>query len=494
MPERVRRKYEKALADVTAAEANASKLDAVWAEIRPMLPSDLAGVSDPQRYDERIRVLRDIVRQMPAIDGAQLDFVLPGSEEILSQATQLAGTGMPEATSHFRKALFRQGEVLADYKHRLVRKRQEVARLNLKSLCSRVDRLLRSFAKEAASLQPNEQLPDERLNKLREAFALISQLLDGKRLPRWGDLSRHLGFGLKCDLDDIIRLDWPPAREEIGKFLYADDEPTPIEAKDLGAAPARGISGRYERRSEIGSGGFGRVFRAVRRADGVEVALKELSGAVSPEDIERFKREVKLQSMLLHPNIVPILEADTASDPPFCVIPLAQWNLKDSIPKLVGDLARTKRLFDHVLRGVEHAHRKGVIHRDLKPENVLIFWDDDQETARVADFGLGKRLDSESLSLTSTNRSMGTPLYAAPEQWDDSKNVDERADIFGLGRMLQEMIVGRLTLYSTAADVPASTGLADVIRQCTERDPEARYATIASLRADLGLSSESRRA
>lgn len=130
---------------------------------------------------------------------------------------------------------------------------------------------------------------------------------------------------------------------------------------------------------------------------------------------------------------------------------------------------------------MEYAHSEGIIHRDLKPENILMNNDDD---VVVTDFGLGRKLDSDSTRHTITRFRMGTFLNMAREQMTDAKNAAERSDIFSLGRILLEMFAGRLA--SLVTDTRSlDDGIAHVIEKCTKTDPNRRYQTVSDLKQEF---------
>ena len=230
----------------------------------------------------------------------------------------------------------------------------------------------------------------------------------------------------------------------------------------------------------IGSGGFGRVHRAVRVED--VLALRTPSFAIKflldenlddEEAVARFEREVRLaRDELRHPNVIGIVDSNVDASPPWFVMPRAQSNLRDEIDAGRGSVEEWVALvFRQILAGVAHAHAQGVLHRDLKPGNVLFV----SGVPQIADFGLGKRLATASTTLTGSHTQLGTPAYMAPEQWSDSANVDARADVYALGKMLCEMFNGRVP----APGIRDTKGVPVKYRYFVERacsnDPSDRY-------------------
>jgi eukaryotic-like serine/threonine-protein kinase len=168
---------------------------------------------------------------------------------------------------------------------------------------------------------------------------------------------------------------------------------------------------------QIGVGGAGVVDEVFSIYTDEYLAMKRLSrdSLLHDESVRRFQREVKILMSLSHPNIFPIIDADLDCDEPWFVMPLADSNMKDIIPSggLSEDVALS--ILNDVINGLAYAHNEGVVHRDIKPQNVLII----NEIPILSDFGLGRILDSETLTLTVTGAGRGTEGYVAPEQWTD---------------------------------------------------------------------------
>jgi serine/threonine-protein kinase len=157
---------------------------------------------------------------------------------------------------------------------------------------------------------------------------------------------------------------------------------------------------RYRKLSEIGKGGQGVVYRAERLDDGQLVAIKYLGEDADEDDVRRFKREVRLQASLDHPNILPVLGHWLTETPYFFVMPLAKASLCDRLARLSSNTELAISYFEQILAAMEHAHSNGVIHRDLKPHNILILDGPEGEYPVVSDFGLGRQTDRDTTTLT----------------------------------------------------------------------------------------------
>ena len=234
---------------------------------------------------------------------------------------------------------------------------------------------------------------------------------------------------------------------------------------------------RFRDIRSIGSGGFGEVTLCERTSDNAHFAKKRLIDE-SENAVARFTREARLLSSLDHPNVVKVVGKRLQSSPYFYLMPVYSGSLDAQIPSLVQDTDRIEAIFGRILAGVSYAHEQGVIHRDLKPQNVLLNTDTD---VVVSDFGLGRQLDSASTRQTMTGMAMGTQLYMAPEQFIDSKSVDQRSDVFALGRMLLELYTGMLSPgpqdYS-----PVPPRVLPLVHRATHHKPESRFADATEFR------------
>jgi outer membrane protein assembly factor BamB/predicted Ser/Thr protein kinase len=277
-----------------------------------------------------------------------------------------------------------------------------------------------------------------------------------------------------------------------------------IHAAETPAAGRAQVLGDFRILREVGRGGMGAVFEAEQISLGRRVALKILRfGAVSdPTAIERFQREAETVAKLHHTNIVPIFAVGTERGVNYYAMQFIEGrSLAEVLSESKGPLAASQ-VAEWGLQAAEalaHAHQRGVIHRDVKPSNLLI---DRENRLWLTDFGLARRLDDVTLSLTGAL--LGTPRYMSPEQAVASKKrVDHRSDLFSLGATLYELLTGQpafrgdtphdviqhiLTSQPTpirqlARGVPRD--LETIVMKCLSKDPGERYSAASDLAADL---------
>lgn len=261
------------------------------------------------------------------------------------------------------------------------------------------------------------------------------------------------------------------------------------------------VAGRYRLDSLLGLGGMSAVFRA-SDLEGKSFAVKILyPELLDSEAAQRFERESKLVLGLSHPHVVATLAAglDEALGH-YLVMPLLGGRDLDSVLEAHGALAPESavRVTLQAARGLSAAHRVGVVHRDVKPGNLLLDRDGPEVIVKVCDFGIAKRLDaSNDEALTASGVQLGTPDYAAPEQLRNAKEADERADVWGLGATLYQMLCGvapfshiesiaDLVTAICTEDVPhiqdrapwVEAGLARALHRALNRDPNLRPATV----------------
>src|SRR6185369_3242159 len=212
------------------------------------------------------------------------------------------------------------------------------------------------------------------------------------------------------------------------------------------------LDSKYKLLERLGEGGMGSVFRAERLHIGDEVAVKLLHSDLVREQhaLERFRREARTAAQIRHPNVVSIHDFSDgagAAGEAYIVMELVPGVSLGKLLRREGRMPakRAVHLMLDICNGVGVAHRQGLLHRDLKPDNVIVVppaHEGEEETAKVVDFGLAKVRDvAASSSLTKTGTVIGTLYYMSPEQCS-GEELDARADVYSLGAMLYEMLIG----------------------------------------------------
>ena len=265
------------------------------------------------------------------------------------------------------------------------------------------------------------------------------------------------------------------------------------------------LLGKYRIERELGAGAMGTVLAATHLALGQTVAIKVLGGASArdPEAMARFLREAQAAARLQSEHVVRVLDAGMLDDQrPFLVMEhLRGEDLRTMIAlrgRLPVPLAIDLTL--QVCAALADAHAAGIVHRDIKPANLFVTErPDGAPLVKVLDFGISK-LASAEVSLTQSSTSIGTPAYMAPEQMRSAKDVDGRADVWGLGAVLFEGLSGRRAFDAETVSavcwqvvmepsprlpVALPRGLDAVVHRCLAKAPAQRFATVADLAAAL---------
>lgn len=257
---------------------------------------------------------------------------------------------------------------------------------------------------------------------------------------------------------DNIRLGEVPTRQdsdyedELGDRIRAHLDKEPKKKKD--ALIGEVLGGRFVVLKKIGAGGMGAVYRARQEGMDRDVAVKVLLGDLTDNDtvLRRFTLEALAVSRLKHPNTIQIFDyGQTPQGNPYIAMELLEGATLHDVLRKERPLPvrRALRIMAQVASSLSEAHDKGIVHRDLKPENIfLIKVGDNSDFVKVLDFGLAKlREGDDKGTLTQAGSIFGTPRYMSPEQCS-AQPVDARSDIYALGVILYEMIVGQAPFNS----------------------------------------------
>ena len=250
--------------------------------------------------------------------------------------------------------------------------------------------------------------------------------------------------------------------------------------------------GAYEVLGIIGKGGMATVYKAIQPSLHRIVAIKVLPQKYleDPVFVERFNREAQAVAMMNHPNIVQIIDKDRDGDLMYFVMEYVQGtSLQTLESRRRLTLGEALHVAKEVGKGLQCAHRNGIVHRDLNPRNILL--SEDLATVKIADFGISRveALSRESGTLTTAQTSLGTLYYYAPEQAENPAKVDHRADIYSLGVVCYEMLTGKVPVgkFSLPSQLNESLppDIDSIVLKCLSFDPGQRYATVGAFLADI---------
>ena len=261
------------------------------------------------------------------------------------------------------------------------------------------------------------------------------------------------------------------------------------------------LDGRYEIQEIIGVGGMSVVYKAYDNFEDRIVAIKILKEefVTNEEFLNRFKNESKAIAVLSHPNIVKVYDVSFGDLIQYIVMEYIDGiTLKEYIARQGSLRWRDAAYFViQILKGLQHAHDKGIVHRDVKPQNIMVLPDG---TIKVTDFGIARFARNEQRTIT--DKAIGSVHYISPEQARGEK-TDKKADIYSVGVMLYEMITGQLPFQAESAvsvaimqlqrdpqlptDINPSIplGLEQITMHAMQKLPERRYQSAAEMLCDL---------
>jgi eukaryotic-like serine/threonine-protein kinase len=258
------------------------------------------------------------------------------------------------------------------------------------------------------------------------------------------------------------------------------------------------VIGPYRLTTMLGSGGMGEVWRA-EQTEPIHrtVALKLIKpGMDTRAVVARFDSERQALALMEHPTIAKVFDAGATPEgrPYFVMEYVHGFSITDYCDKHRLTIKERLELFMQVCEGVQHAHQKAIIHRDLKPSNVLVEEVNGKPVPKIIDFGLAKAMGphlTEMTLFTEAGAMLGTPDYMSPEQADQNEHhIDTRTDVYSLGVILYELLVGELPIGSQEL---RAAGIGAMLQKIREQEPLAPSAKVSTLGDSAKTSAERRR-
>jgi serine/threonine protein kinase len=261
--------------------------------------------------------------------------------------------------------------------------------------------------------------------------------------------------------------------------------------------------GAYTLEKKLGQGGMATVYKAYHEQLDRHVAIKVIHpNFVNDENfVVRFRREAQIVAKLEHPHIVPVYDYSEQDNQPYLVMKYIEGQtLKDAMQAHSPSMQEISRIMHAVSDALDYAHERGVLHRDIKPSNIMLLGK--EETPYLADFGLA-RLAKAGESTLSADMLLGTPHYISPEQARGSRSLDGRTDVYSLGIVLYEMLVGHVPFTGDTpfaiihdhiyrplpkpslihADIPER--VESVLLKALAKHPDDRYEAAGAMMADF---------
>jgi serine/threonine protein kinase len=236
------------------------------------------------------------------------------------------------------------------------------------------------------------------------------------------------------------------------------------------------LAERYRLIRPLARGGMGSVWKAEHLALNSEVALKIIDPRIARLDmgVPRFLREARALALLRSPHIVQVSDFGSDGDLVYLVMELLEGRTLGQRLKADGKLSapETNRILGDVCKAMRHAHERGIVHRDLKPDNIFLCDQSREHVTKVVDFGIAKPMASDASSNTGTEVGtfLGTPSYMSPEQCRGAREIDQRSDLWAIGAITYECLVGkRLFEGDVIGDL--------AVRICTEALPIAAHSS-----------------
>ncbi|GMV26883.1 MAG: hypothetical protein AMXMBFR58_29140 [Phycisphaerae bacterium] len=298
---------------------------------------------------------------------------------------------------------------------------------------------------------------------------------------------------LRREVEEYLKADDARIRSALDRPAVSAEQLRSIQGAEAEDYPAGTIVGRYTIRERIGEGGFGNVYLAEQAAPVHRmVAIKIMKAGLDTKAVlARFQQEQQALAVMDHPNVARVFDGgETDNGRSYFVMEYVDGSpITVFCDKHRYTIRQRLELFISVCEAVQHAHMKGIIHRDIKPANILVGTQGERAVAKVIDFGIAKAISrsmTEAAVFTEVGHLIGTPEYMSPEQAGMGvRDIDTRTDVYSLGVVLYELLVGTLPFDATVLRQAGYVEIQRIIREVEPPRPSTRLSGLGRAASEI---------